>query len=50
MNLLRPLESDEGGAGGGGGGLEAWFRALSGLWSGSEEASVGMTVENERNV
>lgn len=50
VNLLRPLESDEIGGGGGGGGLEAWFRALSGLWSGSEEASVGITVENERTL
>lgn len=46
VNRLRPLESDVGG--GGGGGLEAWFRALSGLWLGSDEASVGITVENER--
>lgn len=44
VNLLRPLESDMGG--GGGRGLEAWFRALSGLWFGSEEGSVGITVEN----
>lgn len=46
VNRLRPLESDVGG--GGGGGLEAWFRALSGLWLGSDEASVGITVENKR--
>lgn len=48
VNLLRPLEPDMGG--GGGGGLEAWISALSGLWFGSEEASVGITVENEQTV
>lgn len=46
VNRLRPLESNVGG--GGGGGLEAWFRALSGLWLGSDEASVWLTVEKER--
>lgn len=46
VNRLRPLEPNVGG--GGGGGLEAWFRALSGLWLGSDEASVGITVEKER--
>lgn len=48
VNLLRPLQSDMGV--GGGGGLEAWIRALSGLWFGSEEASVGIPVENKRTV
>lgn len=43
VNLLRPLESEMGG--GGSGGLEVWFRLLSRLWFGSEEASVGITIE-----